>query len=347
MKQKSIYRGPYVRFARAGTYISAAVFGALILITSLFFVVYQKVLITYSQQPEIATIEPRITTFPVSVDVNRKRIEEDPKLVTFLEIYNIVPAESSAHHVSLFKRVFTTLAQLDWYQNLASVSERVVVVYPGDRKEQVAHKFAKILKWDTAEREHFFAYMASTSPGLSEGNFYPGEYVVPRTADARMVAETITARFGEEILNRYDAGVAARVSLSDALIIASLLEREAYDFSDMRVISGVIWNRLFADMRLQLDATLQYAKGSSSNQPWWPQVVPADKYIASPYNTYKHLGLPPGPIANPSFEAVLAALNPEKTDCMFYFHDAESQFHCTPTYTEHVALLKKYYGQGK
>jgi UPF0755 protein len=138
------------------------------------------------------------------------------------------------------------------------------------------------------------------------------------------------------------------VSLDEALIIASLLEREAYDFTDMRYISGIIWNRLFTDMRLQLDATLQYAKGNKVKpQTWWPKVVPEDKYIASVYNTYKHKGLPPGAISNPSAEAVLAALNPVKIDCMYYFHDADGGFHCTKTYEEHKTLLKKYYGQGK
>ena len=65
------------------------------------------------------------------------------------------------------------------------------------------------------------------------------------------------------------------------------------------------------------------------------------------YNTYQNKGLPPGPIATPSMAAVLAALNPKNTDCIFYFHDARGNFHCTENYKEHVRLLKKYYGQGK
>ena len=141
--------------------------------------------------------------------------------------------------------------------------------------------------------------------------------------------------------------IAEKVPLEDALAIASLLEREAYDFEDMRYISGIIWNRLFADMKLQLDATLQYAKGTKSPSSWWPRVVPADKYIVSPYNTYAHEGLPPTPIANPSIDAIVAALNPRKTNCMFYFHDRQSNFHCAETYEEHVELLKQHYGRGR
>ncbi|HMO78075.1 MAG TPA: endolytic transglycosylase MltG [Candidatus Paceibacterota bacterium] len=101
-------------------------------------------------------------------------------------------------------------------------------------------------------------------------------------------------------------------------------------------------------MPLQLDATLQYARGSKAEENrWWPRVVPRDKFIESPYNTYENAGLPPAPIANPSAEAVLAALNPRITECMFYFHDAKGKFYCTETYEEHVAKLKEIYGRGQ
>ena len=66
---------------------------------------------------------------------------------------------------------------------------------------------------------------------------------------------------------------------------------------------------------------------------------PDDKYIESPFNTYSNKGLPPSPIANPSTDAIIAALNPKKTDCMYYFHDRKANFHCSVTYEEHVALL--------
>jgi UPF0755 protein len=101
-------------------------------------------------------------------------------------------------------------------------------------------------------------------------------------------------------------------------------------------------------MPLQLDATLQYAKaGASGEKNWWPVPKPADKFIKSPYNTYANEGLPPGPIANPSAAAVLAALNPHPTDCIFYFHDRNEGYHCSLTYEEHVRKLKIHYGRGR
>lgn len=94
-------------------------------------------------------------------------------------------------------------------------------------------------------------------------------------------------------------------------------------------------------MNLQIDATLQYAKGNQIIG-WWPPVFPEDKYIDSPFNTYENSGLPPAPIASPSLASIVAAANPQSTSCIFYFHDSKSNIHCSRTYKEHVAKIKKW-----
>jgi UPF0755 protein len=100
-------------------------------------------------------------------------------------------------------------------------------------------------------------------------------------------------------------------------------------------------------MPLQLDASLQYAKANNPNEPnWWPAVRPADKFIESPFNTYQNKGLPPEPIANPSVDAIVAALNPYSTDCVYYFHSPTREYYCSVTYEEHVRKLQEVYGTG-
>lgn len=285
--------------------------------------------------------------FPVSVDPIAKEISEDPLIDWYVRQHLSLNVDRPRHR-QFIDRALSELAQLAIVQQLASPVSRTLVVYPGERREEVVKHFGDILRWDTAEREEFSTLVMSTLPAYSDGKFYPGKYVVPKDAAPEVVADLILAEFKSEVLERYDAAVEAVVPLHDALIIASLLEREAYDFNDMRVISGIIWNRLFIDMPLQLDATLQYARGSRPYEAaWWPKVVPADKYIDSPYNTYQEAGLPPTPIANPSLESIVAALNPRKTDCLFYFHDTNGGFYCSPTYEGHVELLKEVYGQGR
>ena len=99
---------------------------------------------------------------------------------------------------------------------------------------------------------------------------------------------------------------------------------------------------VYIAVNLEIDATIQYAKGKS-NGKWWSIVTPSDiKTIDSPYNTYEHKGLPPHPIANPGLSAINAALNPKETNCIFYLHDRNRMIHCAVTYQEHLKNIEKY-----
>lgn len=334
--------------------ITTVVFVVLLSVTlaSALFFVFQARKISYTQQ-EVVTDMVSIGTqktdnqFPIGVNPRLEEINENPVVSAYFDEHVSKITDSRDTHTSWVPKILGKLALMNVYQNLASLSSRVLVIQSGERKEQIASHFAKILHWSEQQEREFLNIIEETAPVLSEGKFFPGTYTVAKGALPTDVAPLILDRFTTEVLSRYGAGVESIVPLQDTLIIASLIEREAYDFEDMRHISGVIWNRLFVDMRLQIDATLQYVKGSKPSQPWWPKVVPSDKYLASVYNTYKNGGLPPAPIANPSLESVLAALNPTKTDCMYYFHDKKAGFHCSRTYEEHVSLLKQYYGRGK
>jgi UPF0755 protein len=285
--------------------------------------------------------------FPVGVNPTEKKIHEDPTVYTYFEKHISTLDTPHAGRLSFADHVLAQLSHFSWFQTLASPISRILVILPGERKEEVAHDLGDILGWDKDKQNTFLSLVSSSSPAIPEGKFYPSKYLIQKDATPHDVARLVTGEFNTEMLSRYTDTVASTVPLSTALTIASLLEREAGSFTDMRDISGIIWNRLFVGMNLQVDASLQYAKGSRPDEPWWPKVVPDDKYIKSPYNTYQNPGLPPAPIDNPSPAAVLAALNPASTTCMYYFHDKHGNFHCATTYKEHVALLKKYYGQGR
>jgi len=327
-------------------FASGILIGTILLTVGFTFIVYEtnKVAVTGAT----TEIEPSADHIPFPVGVNpfRKLIVENPAADLYFNEHIVAKPSSAKSHTSYFGRALAKLALMDWYQNLASPTGRILVIRSGERKEEVAKHFGDILGWSKSQRAEFVSTISNANPAVADGKFFPGTYLVPRKALPEVVIPLITNKFNDEVANHYTTDIEALIPLEDTLTIASLLEREAYDFEDMREISGVIWNRLFAGMRLQIDATLQYSKGDSSDT-WWPQVLPADKQIASPFNTYKNAGLPPSPIANPSLDAILAALNPRKTDCMFYFHDSNAGFHCTETYEEHVALLKQYYGRGK
>jgi uncharacterized YceG family protein len=299
----------------------------------------------FEQGPEeensVAVIDS--SPFPVSVDPKTQTIVEVDLLDN--HIYETIAKEETENDTWQAK-VVAFLFKRDWYQNLASPVSRIVVIWPGERKEEVVKNIGDVLRWNTEERKEFAALIETSEPVLTEGKYYPGEYVTHRGATPEEVALMVNEKFDVDILSRYTPEVETQVPLEDALVIASLLEREARDFENMREISGVIWNRLFIDMPLQLDATLQYARGGTAKS-WWPAVKPADKYVKSPYNTYANKGLPPGPISNVSGAAVLAALNPISTDCLYYFHDSKANYYCSETYEEHVSKLRAMYGRGK
>ena len=98
---------------------------------------------------------------------------------------------------------------------------------------------------------------------------------------------------------------AANLTEYDVVIIASMIDREALVPAERAVVAAVIWNRLRKGMLLQIDATIQYALGKTK-----PVLTYDDLKIDSPYNTYKHPGLPPTPISNPGLAALQAAAEP-------------------------------------
>lgn len=295
--------------------------------------------------------EARVAPFTVTVDPIRKEVIEDPDVEALLSPEAPLLTAAVGNLGSIFEDISFVISHSSVYDSLAAVGvPNLIEVDPGLRIEEVAETFAVELGWSPAEKAEFIAHWKNEEAALPEGTVTPGLYTVSRSASAEEVRELTADRFRKQVLSRYASSTEAVVPLKDALIIASMIQRETGNKQEMRIISGVIWNRIFLGMPLQLDATLQYAKANrkgSRQTDWWPVVYPRDKYISSPYNTYKNKGLPPAPISNPSLSAVVAALNPKKTDCIFYFHDDDGGFHCTKEYEDHVALLKKHFGRGK
>lgn len=285
--------------------------------------------------------------FPISVYPNQKEIVEITDIERYLRDEFSVQSVQSMD-VSWWQRLIRKIARSHIYQQTAAPLTRTVVIWPGDRKEQIAEHFGEVLRWSDLERDIFLDRVSSEPIELTDGTFFPGRYHFHKDTGPETAAREVIERFTREVYERFDASIETHISLEEALILASLLEREADDFQQMREISGIIWNRRFNDMKLQLDATLQYIKGSDPSVPlWWPRVVPDDKFLDSPYNTYQYEGIPPAPIANPSATTILAVLNPIETDCFFYFHTDNGTFYCSRSYEEHRQKLINIYGQGR
>ncbi|HLD24456.1 MAG TPA: endolytic transglycosylase MltG [Patescibacteria group bacterium] len=209
-----------------------------------------------------------------------------------------------------------------------------VTVREGLRKEQIGELLGTKLGW-TSEQE------AQWNALGDEGQFFPDTYLLPVDEPVSTVAQRFHDRFNEKFAPFIDQFTAKNIIWTTGIKIASLIERESGGDSDKRLIAGIIWNRLEKDMKLEIDATLQYIKGNSETG-WWSRVVSEDKFLNSPYNTYRNKGLPPGPISNPGLASIDAVLHPEETDCIFYLHSSDRQIHCSVTYAEHVENIRTY-----
>lgn len=217
--------------------------------------------------------------------------------------------------------------------------ETTIEIEPGLRREQIAELIGAKLNWTLAEQKRFARLETICYPKTFEGKYLPGTYTFSSYATPAEVEDIMQAEFRTRLAGMLNVSADTDPIVAAALQVASLLQREAAGDGDEKIIAGIIWNRIYADMNLQLDATLQYAKGQPGD--WWPMVFSEDKYIDSPYNTYLNPGLPPTPIANPSLVMIEAALNPEPTECFYYIH-ANREFYCSKDYKEHKLNIRRY-----
>ncbi len=233
------------------------------------------------------------------------------------------------------------LATLSFYENLANPSIRIIRVEEGLRKEQIASIMAGKLGWDQLQKNQFIDFHLALNTTNLEGHYFPYTYMILKNQSPSSVTATMLREFNKETSTISKPKSKNIVNPDTALKVASIVQREASGKGDMKLIAGIIWNRLFSGMKLQVDATLQYAKGSEQDG-WWSEVTPVDKKIDSSYNTYLHVGLPPSPISNPGLSAIDATYNPVKTSCLFFMHDKRGNIHCSRTYEEHKKNIARY-----
>ena len=126
------------------------------------------------------------------------------------------------------------------------------------------------------------------------------------------------------------------VSRKNAVILASIVEKEAVKPEERPLIAGVFYNRLKKRWYLESCATVLYALGKHKKR-----LTYKDLEVNSPYNTYRHFGLPPGPISNPGFESIKAVLYPAKTESMFFVVDGSGGHDFSRYYKEHLNRKKR------
>lgn len=172
-----------------------------------------------------------------------------------------------------------------------------------------------------------------------EGYLFPGGYQIDRAATIDDLLNAMLDRFNRQVTaDLRQAYQDQGYSLDEAVILASIVEREAMRDEEMPTIASVFMNRLDVGMRLESDPTVQYALGYPG--AWWKSPLAlSDLTVGSAYNTYQNAGLPPGPICNPGLPALQAVAFPAQTPYYFFRAacDGSGRHNFARTFEEHQA----------
>lgn len=183
----------------------------------------------------------------------------------------------------------------------------------------------------------FLAAHDIDGPSL-EGYLFPDTYYFVKG----MRADELLGRMVQRLRAKLGADIGARarergLSVHQLLTLASIIEREAVVEEETRLIAGVFWNRLKRDMPLQADPTVQYAARKERGT-----LTKSDLAMDHPYNTYRNVGLPPGPIASPGLRAISAALDPAPVKFLYFVAIDDRRHHFSSTVEEHNQAVARY-----
>ena len=197
-------------------------------------------------------------------------------------------------------------------------------------------EFTKVITQD----KFAYVFLKGAPPGLHrlEGYLSPNTYFVDRDAAPHAVIDMLLEQFNKELTPSVQKQLAAmKLTVPQWVTLASMVEKEAEKPTDRPLIASVFLNRLKINMPLQSCATIQFLLGTPK-----PVLYDKDLQIPSPYNTYLHKGLPPGPISNPGEASLQAILHPAKTNYLYFVAKKDGYHAFAATYAEHLKNIKLY-----
>jgi len=178
-----------------------------------------------------------------------------------------------------------------------------------------------------------------------EGYLFPDTYRIsfsPSGKTEDKIVEMMVSNFMKKITPELKEEMEnENLDLKDAITMASIIEGETRYEPEKKTIAGVYYNRLRNHMKLEADPTVQYAIPNGPKR----RLVYSDLKYPSPYNTYLHRGLPPGPINNPGLSSIIAAIEPEDNDYLYFVAKGDGSHRFAETYKEHkenIRLYKEY-----
>ena len=171
-----------------------------------------------------------------------------------------------------------------------------------------------------------------------EGYLFPDTYELSPEDKLEDIVEVMLSNFESKITPEMRAEIDFQEkTLSEIVIMASLIEKEVRTLEDKKIVSGVLWNRLEIDMPLQVDSTITYLTGKKTTA-----ILKEELELDSLYNTYKYKGMPVGPICSPGIESIEAAIYPTENEYLYYLSTPEGETIFSETFKEHNAAINEY-----
>ncbi|WP_243450192.1 endolytic transglycosylase MltG [Desulfosporosinus sp. Sb-LF] len=190
------------------------------------------------------------------------------------------------------------------------------------------------------EDEFPYEFLKNAPPGIHrlEGFLFPSTYAIDTKTSPHAALNLFLQQFAKELTPEVQKNLdTMKLTVSQWVTLGSLVEKEAKMESDRPLIASVFMNRLKIKQPLQSCATIQFLLGTPKSK-----LYDKDLQIPSPYNTYLHPGLPPGPIANPGHASLQAALHPAQTDLLYFVAKSDGYHAFAKTYAEHLKNVKLY-----
>jgi UPF0755 protein len=283
--------------------------------------------------PLAFVVEPGETAAEIAARLKQEGLVSDAELFRRYVQYHGLDAGIEAGEFTL--RQTMTIPGIAEALQRGQRAELVVTVQEGLRLEQVAavvaaqtniseDEFLASVTSDWRDSALSFDFLADLPPSATlEGFLFPETYRLPEDASSfdllsRML-ETFDARVTPEMRA---AAVDRGLNVYELITLAAVVEREAVLDDERPLIAGVYHNRLEAGWFLNACPTVQYALGlGDDTREWWPVLTLDDLELDSPYNTYRNLGLPPGPICSPGLTSIQASAYPADTDFFFFLAD--------------------------
>ena len=303
-------------------------------------------------------IEQGASVKEVSKALEKEGIIRNSKLFNFyLKFKNVSGFKSGLYHVSKSMTLDEIIAELSGAGKDKDQNATKVLIREGEQLTDIAKEVEKSTKYSAedfmakVQDEDFLRYLVQKFPKLLtqsyngyqvkyvlEGYLYPATYDMNDSKTLQMLITEMVAKTDEVMSKYYDKILKSDYTLQQIMALASLIEKEGTKLEDRKKISSVFHNRIKENMKLQTDVSVQYALGEHKEA-----LSLSDLEVDSPYNLYQNYGVGPGPYNSPSEDSIVAALEPEKTDYLYFLADIHTkEIYYAKTYEEHLELKAKY-----